>query len=179
MTPGIEIVPYDPTWPLAFATEVRLLRDVLGAAAVRIEHVGSTSIPGLAAKPVIDIQISVRSLDHLAPHVEALECARYRFVSVGEFDHVYPHFAKPGRWPSTHHVHLCIAGGEQEGKHLAFRDYLRAHRATALRYVELKRSLAAQNHGATHESRELYSLAKTDFVNGVLAAAGFVCAGKP
>jgi GrpB-like predicted nucleotidyltransferase (UPF0157 family) len=80
---------------------------------------------------------------------------------------------KPPVWPSTHHVHLCVSGGEQERKHLLFRDCLRSHPATAAAYADLKRKLAAQHRGDTPESRERYSLAKTDFVVDVLARAGF------
>jgi GrpB-like predicted nucleotidyltransferase (UPF0157 family) len=94
----------------------------LAKRALRIDHVGSTAVPGLAAKPVIDIQVSVQSLEPLEPYRVALAPLGYKFVSVGEFDRVYPWFAKPGEWPSTHHVHLCVVGEEQEAVHLAFRD---------------------------------------------------------
>ena len=72
---------------------------------------------------------------------------------------------------TTHHVHLCASGSEQEAKHLAFRNHLRAHPETARQYLEFKQSLAAQHHGATQESRESYSLAKSSFVEAVLQKA--------
>ena len=105
----IQIVPYTEAWPLAFESEAAALRRVMGTQAVRIEHVGSTAVPGLAAKPVIDIQISVESLHSPELFQASLATLGYRFVSIPEFyDPEYPFFAKPGQWPSTHHVHLCV-----------------------------------------------------------------------
>jgi GrpB-like predicted nucleotidyltransferase (UPF0157 family) len=169
----ISIVPYDSRWPAAFTDEADALSAAFGSVAVRIDHVGSTSVPGLAAKPVIDIQVSVEHLQPLSQQEATLERLGYRFVSLGAFDAVYPFFMKPPVWPSTHHVHLCVRGGEQERKHLVFRDFLRSHPETAAAYADLKRKLAAQHRGDTTQSRERYSLAKTDFVEDVLARAGF------
>jgi GrpB-like predicted nucleotidyltransferase (UPF0157 family) len=173
----LRIEPYDEAWPEMFSAEARVLRLALGGLALRVEHVGSTSVPGLSAKPVIDIQVSVPSLEPLIKYIEMLERSGYGHVSLGDFDRVYPFFTKPVEWPSTHHVHLCVAGGEQERKHLAFRNFLRAHPDTASSYVSLKKRLAAENDGATLESRERYSLAKTEFVNRALRLAGFNPAG--
>jgi GrpB-like predicted nucleotidyltransferase (UPF0157 family) len=80
----------------------------------------------------------------------------------------YPFFQKPAEWPCTHHIHLCEIGGEQEAKHLAFRDHLRARPELAGLYVVLKQWLATQHHGETQESRGNYSLGKTSFVESVL-----------
>jgi GrpB-like predicted nucleotidyltransferase (UPF0157 family) len=108
----IRIVPYDPAWPGMFAAESMNLRRALGPLALRIEHVGSTSVPGLDAKPVIDIQVSVRALEPRPPLLAALARAGYTNVPQGDFDRVYPFFQKPEHWPCTHHVHLCELGGE-------------------------------------------------------------------
>jgi GrpB-like predicted nucleotidyltransferase (UPF0157 family) len=167
----IEIVPYDPSWPSAFEAEAADLREVLGDLARSIQHVGSTAVPGLAAKPVIDIQISVRSLQPMRQYKKPLAALGYSYVPLGEFDLVYPYFEKPSAWPHTHHVHLCIVGSEQERTHLAFRDYLRIHPQVAQRYVELKRKLAAENDAHSLASRERYSLSKTEFVNAVVSEA--------
>ncbi|MGZ5045719.1 MAG: GrpB family protein [Usitatibacter sp.] len=167
----IKITPYDDGWPWLFEAEAGRIRKVLGDLAVRIEHVGSTAVPGLAAKPVIDIQISVASLDQPGSYSALLAELGYRHIPLGDFDRVYPFFQKPAEWPSTHHVHLCIVGSEQERRHLAFRDYLRGHVEIASKYVELKQALAAANDGETLESRERYSLAKSAFVNAVLERA--------
>jgi len=169
----IQIIPYTAEWVLAFESEARSLRHALGERALRIDHVGSTAVPGLAAKPVIDIQVSVESLEPLEPYRVALAPLGYKFVSVGEFDRVYPWFAKPGEWPSTHHVHLCVVGEEQEAVHLAFRDYLRNNSEQASRYEALKRGLAGEYEGKTLRSIESYSLAKSEFIKNALASAGF------
>lgn len=164
----ITIVPYDSEWPSMFTAEAARIHQVLGDLALRVEHVGSTSVPGLAAKPVIDIQVSVPSLKPIGNYIEALARAGYTLIPLGPFDSVYPFFQKPGEWTSTHHIHLCVTGSEQEYAHLAFRDYLRDRPVVAAAYVKLKRRLAAIHHGATLESRENYSLSKTEFVTSVL-----------
>ena len=167
----IEIVPYDQKWPALFDAEAANIREAMASLALRIEHVGSTSVPGLAAKQVIDIQVSVTTLETLGGYVQALAQLGYVHISLGSFDVVYPFFQKPAAWPSTHHVHLCVVGSEQERCHLAFRDHLRTHPAVAAKYADLKRALATENDGATLESRERYSLSKTEFVNSVLERA--------
>jgi GrpB-like predicted nucleotidyltransferase (UPF0157 family) len=167
----IKLVPYDRTWPALFAAEARQIRRALRGLALRVEHVGSTAVPGLSAKPVIDIQVSVACLNPFEPYVQLLGALGYVHVSFGEFDRVYPFFQRPAEWPCTHHVHLCESGSEQEARHLAFRDHLRNHPEVARQYLELKKSLAARHHGATNESRESYSLAKSNFVEAVLAEA--------
>jgi len=169
----IQIVPYTAAWAEEFEAESHGLRRVLGARAVRIEHVGSTAVPGLAAKPVIDIQVSVQSLEPPQEFQVALAPLGYKFVSNGVFDREYPWFAKPGEWPSTHHVHLCVVGEEQEAKHLAFRDYLRQFPEQARAYEALKRRLAGEYDGTNLSSVVNYSLAKSEFIEAALARAGF------
>ena len=169
----IVIAPYDRTWPERFAEEARRIREAVGGLANRIDHVGSTAVPGLAAKPVIDIQVSVPSLQPLSRLGEPLSRIGYTHVPDAdqEFERTYPLFRKPADWPSTFHLHACAAGSEQERRHLAFRDYLRDHSGIADEYVELKLQLAAWHDGSTPASREKYALAKTDFVAGVLRRA--------
>jgi GrpB-like predicted nucleotidyltransferase (UPF0157 family) len=135
----IHIAPYDPAWPAMFEAEAATLRQLLGDRALRVEHVGSTSVPGLAAKPVIDIQVSVATLEPRGLYVGPLASLGYRHLALGEFDLVYPFFQKPTEWPCSHHVHLCVRGSRQECDHLAFRDYLRRHAAVAAEYLALKR----------------------------------------
>lgn len=167
----ITITPYDANWPLAFAAEAANIRQALGESALRIEHVGSTSVPGLAAKPVIDIQVAVPDLGQVGSLSQGLASIGYTHINLGEFDLVYPFFQKPAEWPASHHVHLCAAGGEQERRHLAFRDFLRSNPAVASQYLALKRQLALSHHGSTMQSREQYSLAKSSFVASVLEQA--------
>jgi len=129
----------------------------------------SAAVPGLDAKPVIDIQVSVPSLQARERFIEPLVRLGYMHVPLGGFDRVYPFFCKPSAWPSTHHVHVCEVGSAQEASHLAFRNYLREDSQVAAEYVALKRRLADLHHGTTLESRERYSLAKSEFVASVLA----------
>jgi len=167
----IAIVPYDASWPAKYAIEADAIQRAVGPCTIRVEHVGSTSVPGLSAKPVIDIQVSVPTLEPLSPYLQPLARIGYTLVPLGDFDAVYPFFQKPMTWPTTHHIHLCVVGSEQERRHIAFRDYLRHNPAVATEYLELKRELAAVNDGTTLESRERYSLSKTRFVSSVLERA--------
>ena len=167
---GITLVPYDPGWPAAFETEAVRLRAALGALALRIDHHGSTAIPGLSAKPIIDIQVSVAALQPLAAYVERLAAVGYAHVPHPD-DSVCPFFHRPLRWPHTHHVHVVERGGREERRTLAFRDYLRDHPDVAREYEQLKYDLARQFPGTNRDSREEYALAKTDFIERVVAQA--------
>ena len=166
----LEIVNYDPHWPAAFEAEANCLLNALGALALRIDHNGSTSIPGLGAKPIIDIQISVVALRPLAEYEERLGTLGYVHVAHPD-DSFCPFFHRPKRWPHTHHVHLVEAGGAEERRTLAFRDYLRDHPDVVREYEDLKRNLAEKLAATDSESRESYAQAKTDFIERVIALA--------
>jgi GrpB-like predicted nucleotidyltransferase (UPF0157 family) len=166
----IEIVPYDPRWPHEFEIERDRVRTALGSLALRIDHNGSTAVPGLAAKPVIDIQVSVARLQPLEALVAPLAAIGYLHVP-GADDSWCPFFHRPASWPHTHHIHLVEAGGDEERRTLAFRDYLRAHPSAAREYEALKRRLAATHGGADQDSREAYAIAKTAFVERIIALA--------
>jgi GrpB-like predicted nucleotidyltransferase (UPF0157 family) len=164
------IVAYDPQWPSAFDAEAERLRHALGARALRIEHNGSTSVPGLAAKPVIDIQISVANLQPLIAYGRPLETLGYVHVPSPD-DAFCPFFHRPSQWPHTHHVHVVEAGGAEERRTLAFRDYLRNHPESAGEYERLKRELAARISTSEAEGREAYARAKSEFIEGVIVRA--------
>ena len=161
------VVPYDPRWPEAFDVERDRIRVALGALAVRIDHHGSTAVPGLAAKPIIDIQIAVERLRPIDPYVVALAAIGYRHLAHAD-DAFCPFFHRPDAWPHTHHVHIVEAGGDEERRTLAFRDYLRAHAEVAREYEALKEKLAGQFDGESFSSREAYADAKSEFINRVL-----------
>jgi GrpB-like predicted nucleotidyltransferase (UPF0157 family) len=167
---GIEVVPYDPGWPDAFEQEALRLRTALGTLALRVDHNGSTSIPGLAAKPVIDIQVSVASLQPLAEYGDRLESIGYIHVP-HEDDSFCPFFHRPRRWPHSHHVHVVESGGLEERRTLALRDYLRDHAGAAREYERLKHSLAEELGTSSSESREAYARAKTRFIERIVAIA--------
>jgi GrpB-like predicted nucleotidyltransferase (UPF0157 family) len=176
MAPTLEIVSYDPRWPAAFEEEAARLRDTLGSIAVRIDHHGSTSIPGLAAKPIIDIQVSVVRLAPIAKYGDRLAAIGYVHVPHPD-DAFCPFFHRPSTWPHTHHVHVVASGGAEERRTLAFRDYLRDHGETAGEYERLKRELAAQFLSDAPGAREAYARAKTTFVERVVGEA--LTAGYP
>jgi 16S rRNA processing protein RimM len=158
--PPIEVVDYDPSWPARFEAEAERLSAALGDVAVRIEHVGSTSVPGLAAKPTIDIQLSVVSFEPAEPYRQPLERLGYEFVADAEFpEHRF--FGWPWRaQPRQVNLHVCEVGSEWERRHPAFRDRLRADPVARDDYARLKRALALE-HGNDVES---YAEAKTDFI---------------
>ena len=176
MTPhSIVIVRYDPRWPERFAEESARLQAAIGEWAVAIEHVGSTAVPGLGAKPIVDIGVALRSFE------DALRCitplVEQGWVCMGEFgipgriffrkptDH-----PEPGQSPNgvgrTHQVHMYEQNHEQFINHLALREYLRANADAAAEYEALKRRLADEL-----DDVEAYAEAKTDFIRDVLARA--------
>jgi GrpB-like predicted nucleotidyltransferase (UPF0157 family) len=141
--PAVRIVDYDPAWPELAAAEIARLEAALGEVAVRIDHVGSTAVPGMAAKPIVDLQVSVAELEPTARYARPLERLGYLFAA----DHDSPDFhffGRPAERPRTHHLHVCVAGSEHEHRHLALRDHLRAHPDEAARYAALKRELVAR-----------------------------------
>jgi NAD-dependent deacetylase len=138
----VVVADYDPSWPTLFSEEAEAVRGALGDRVAGIEHIGSTAVPGLAAKPVIDMLVGLRSLPLGAEHVAALE--RLGYESFGELGLPGRFYFQKGSAASTHHVHAVEWGGPQWHRHLAFRDYLRAHADEAGRYGEAKRRLAAE-----------------------------------
>ncbi|HVN85308.1 MAG TPA: GrpB family protein [Candidatus Binatia bacterium] len=166
----LEIVPYDPRWPARFEAEAERIRGALGRFALRIDHNGSTSVPGLAAKPVIDIQISVADLAPIDRYRAPLEGIGYVHVPNAD-DAFCPYFHRPRHWPHSHHVHVVRAGDAEERRTLAFRDYLRAHADAAHEYAVLKTRLAAQCNADNSASREAYANAKGEFIERIIAAA--------
>lgn len=158
----ISIVPYDPEWPLSFDAEAEYLRRKLPASLVgRIEHFGSTAIPGLAAKPVIDVLVEVASLDETQKQiVPLLEAEGYDYFWRTDTQPPYAWFIKrdcEGR--RTHHVHMAEADSKL-WERLYFRDYLGEFPGEAKRYEELKRSLSQK----FPNDRIAYTEGKAEFV---------------
>jgi GrpB-like predicted nucleotidyltransferase (UPF0157 family) len=169
----IEIVAYDPAWPAAFASEAARLRAVLPPDLIgRIEHFGSTAVPGLSAKPIIDMLVEVRSLEAVAQQIApVLQAQGYEFFwrasEPGLPGVAYAWFIRrdaAGR--RTHHIHF-LETGAPEWARLTFRDYLIAHPDTAQAYDVLKRRIAA----AFPEDRVAYAKAKTRFIEDVTRLA--------
>ncbi len=159
---------YDPEWPSRFEREAAELLDALGDLAIRIEHVGSTSVPGLAAKPVIDIQISVASLVPRSPMVASLSALGYEH-SIDPIEPQHEFFSKgyDDERVQKVNVHVCEVGSTWERRHLAFRDELRRDPAAAAEYAALKRRLANEH------PRDIMSYVdgKTAFIRSIEARA--------
>jgi GrpB-like predicted nucleotidyltransferase (UPF0157 family) len=162
----IEIVPYDPAWPALFHAEAADLRRVLGPwLAGPIEHIGSTAIPGVAAKPVIDIMAAVATLEASRPAIAAAVPLGYCYFPY-QADRKH-WFCKPSPALRTHHLHLIPAESPDWRRPLAFRNYLRDHAEVAAEYEALKRALAE----TFRNDREAYTEAKTPFIDRITDAA--------
>jgi GrpB-like predicted nucleotidyltransferase (UPF0157 family) len=170
LSPTLELASYDPDWPRAFEAERERLRAALGAVATRIEHHGSTAVPGLCAKPILDIQVSVRALQPMEAYAAALRSLGYVHHPHPD-DAFAPFFHRPEGWPHTHHVHVVVSGGGPERETLAFRDYLREHPEVAREYEALKATLAPRFESTDFTSRQAYADAKGEFVRRVTREA--------
>jgi GrpB-like predicted nucleotidyltransferase (UPF0157 family) len=153
------IAPYDATWPARFQEERTALAATIGDWAIGgIHHVGSTSVPGLEAKPIIDILVGVRGLDESIACVQRVAALGYLYAPYRSQEMHW--FCKPDPRRRTHHLHLVPVESARFRDELAFRDYLRDHRDVAGEYVALKRDLASR---FAHD-REAYTDAKTEFI---------------
>lgn len=142
--PAVRILDHDPAWATLANSELRRIKEELGKVAVRMEHVGSTAVPGLAAKPILDLQLSVADIALRERYVGPLERLGYLFVPAPELPD-YHFFARPPERPRTHHLHVCEAGSAHEARHVAVRDFLRTHDEEAARYADLKRQVVARH----------------------------------
>lgn len=163
MEAAVVIEPYNPEWPSLFAAEHDLLARALAPwLAGPIEHVGSTAVPGLAAKPVIDIMAPVLSLEHSRAALPGLERLEYCYAPYRAT--VMHWLCKPRPEHRTHHLHLVPFGSALWNERIAFRERLRSNGALAREYELLKRELA-QRYG---NDRESYTEAKGPFIERVL-----------
>lgn len=160
----IAIVDYDPSWPGQYQAWQREIRAALGTAAARIDHVGSTSVPGLPAKAIIDVQVSVSDLASEDSYVPPLEKLGLQLRSR---DAYHRYFRPYPRRPRNVHVHVCAAGSDWEADHLRFRDYLRTHPEACDRYAEAKRAAAA----TWADDGLAYTDAKTEVILNILQSA--------
>lgn len=169
MREHIEVLPYDPSWPGLFAVEEQRLRSLLSPdLLIRIDHIGSTAVPGCHAKPVIDIQVEVKDLERARREVvPLLQAHGYEFIwrpSIGEMAPFYAWFIKrdaAGR--RTHHVHMVEPDTASEGR-IIFRDRLRASPVLIRRYEALKQDLLDR----FADDRAAYTQGKTAFIQEVI-----------
>ena len=162
----VYLVPYDPEWARLFAAERALLEPVLRPwLAGPIEHIGSTAIPGLPAKPVIDIMAGVRDL--ASSHGAQAALADLHYMYSPYRSDVMHWFCKPSPAHRTHHLHLVPVSSSLWSGRLAFRDYLRKSASAADEYAKLKIDLAERYRF----DREAYTEAKSDFVRSIIERA--------
>lgn len=159
----VALAPYHPDWPAQFEAERLRLAAALGDRAIRIDHIGSTAVPGLTAKPVIDILVGVRKLNEATACIVPLQTLGYTFIDFPQ--NIDRRFFRKGI-PRTHHLHIVEQGSPAQIEHLAFRDALRADAGLRDQYAALKAGLAARYTS----DRATYSASKTEFVRRVVAS---------
>jgi GrpB-like predicted nucleotidyltransferase (UPF0157 family) len=159
---SVELVDYDAGWAELFERERVALGRIFDGKAVGIEHIGSTSVPGLCAKPIVDVLVGLRALELTDDQIEAMERLGYHYLG----EHGLPGRLFFRKDPQTHHVHVVEHAGEHWDRQITFRDALRSDPDERRRYDELKRRLAAQGH-----PREAYTELKTPFIREVEARA--------
>lgn len=163
----IELEPYNTQWPRLFELEATSLAEFLDPwLAGAIEHIGSTAVPGMSAKPVIDIMAPVFSLEQAAPSIQALANLGYCYSPYKA--EVMHWFCKPSPAYRTHHLHLVAAGSALWVERIAFRDALRRSPPLAAEYQSLKQRLASEH---AHD-RDAYTEGKSPFVQSVLKRVG-------
>ena len=155
------VKPYDPEWLQEYFREEGRLKDALGEWILDIQHVGSTAVPGLASKPIIDIGIAIQNFDNGFDMIPGMSELGYNFR--GEVGVPGRHFFIHGR-PRTHHVHMNEISSDDWRNRIAFRDYLRANSDSANQYADLKTGLALEfpNDIAS------YSAGKGEFIQNIL-----------
>ncbi len=166
MSASVVVVDYDPRWPSQYEEEKDRILGAIGDVTVAIEHIGSTAVPGLGAKPIIDIMVAVSRLGDAERCIEPLQEIGYEYVP--EYNDVIPerrYFHKGPPGARTYHLHMVeLTSGFWE-RHLLFRDFLRTHPEEARRYHQLKKELAAK----FGSDRDGYTEAKTSFIESVIA----------
>jgi GrpB-like predicted nucleotidyltransferase (UPF0157 family) len=162
----IEVVDYDRDWPRQYAAERDRIDAAIGDVTLAIEHVGGTAVPGLPAKPVIDLMVGVEDIERAGPAVAGLINLGYEYIPELESQLPDRRYFRRGT-PETHHVHMVPVSSDYWAEHLLFRDYLRSHPQAAEEYGKLKRGLA----GRHRLDRDAYRAGKVPFIDTVVAAA--------
>lgn len=154
----ITVVEYNLNWPKAFEQEASQLKGLLGDLIVNIHHIGSTSVPGLMAKPIIDILLEVTNLGNLDTKSTLVEGLGYEVM--GEMGIPGRRYFRKGGYYRTHQIHAFVSGDSNLERHIAFRDYLIAHKEVAEAYGALKLAIARK----ANNNIESYSDAKDPFI---------------
>jgi GrpB-like predicted nucleotidyltransferase (UPF0157 family) len=167
--PTVVLAEYDPRWPDLFETEKKRILDAIGPRVLATEHVGSTAVPGMPAKPVIDMMVGTRNVAATADACAAsLQSIGYEYIPKPALTD--RRFFRRGAWllECMYHLHMVELGGETWNRYTVFRDALRADPELARGYHELKRQLAAEYRF----DRGAYTAEKNSFIEGVIARVG-------
>lgn len=167
----VKIVNYDPQWPILYEKEKALIQKAIGHIIVGIEHIGSTAVPSLGAKPIIDILVAVNHLSDAEQCITPLQSIGYEYVPEYEASIPERRYFHKGHPPKEQHYHLHMVELTSDfwKKHLLFRDHLRTHPKVAQKYYELKKRLALK-YGS---DREGYTEAKTSFIKSIVTKATY------
>ena len=169
MSHPVRIVTYNHRWPLLYEEEKRSILRIIGHKVMAIEHIGSTAVPGLGGKPIIDIMVAVNHLEDTEECITPLESGGYKYVPENEASFPERRFFNKGTQPKEqhYHIHMVELNSEFWKRHLLFRDYLRNHPEAAQKYYHLKTRLATK-YGS---DREGYTNAKTAFIGAAVNKA--------
>ncbi len=160
----VTIVEYRPGWRKMFEDEKGILQKALGEIPAEVEHIGSTAVAGLAAKPIIDVMVGLKDFSVADDVVPKIEAVGYEYIQ--KYEDVMPFrrfFIKELDGVRTHQIHMVGVGGEFWERHILFRDYLRRNPDVAEQYASLKKELAACEWEDVNE----YADAKTEFIKGI------------
>ncbi|WP_248929663.1 GrpB family protein [Paenibacillus hamazuiensis] len=167
MAEQVIVSEYNPEWALEYEREKDKIAAALDDIRLSVEHIGSTSVPGLGAKPVIDMMVGVEHLDLIEQrHIDALNRIEYEYVPKPDFPE--RRFFRRGAWRAgTHHLHIYAYGGENWTSQLLFRDYLRSHEYALNEYYKLKKQLEIR----FKHDRAGYTEAKASFIEHIISLA--------
>lgn len=173
MSRQVKIVDYNPKWSILFENEKRLILDAIGHIITRIEHIGSTAVPNLGAKPIIDMMAAIYSLNDAEKCIKPLQKLGYEYIPKLEVSIPERRYFHKGKPPKEQHYHLHMVELKSSfwKKQLLFRDYLRNNPEIAKKYQDLKERLAS----SYEFDREGYTEAKTSFIVSIIAKAEADC----
>lgn len=157
----IEVLEYNPDWKAEFIKEAKDIYEIMGKEVLKIHHIGSTSIPGIYAKPVIDILVEVKNIENIDLYNESLKSLGY--IAKGEYCIPNRRFFLKGLYKRTHHIHVFERANPEIKRHIDFRDYMIQHPEEAKQYGELKKELAKK----FRYDIEGYCNGKDAFIKGI------------
>lgn len=163
----VRLLQYTSKWSKAFENEKKMLSKALNGSVIDIQHIGSTAIPGMIAKPIIDISIGTKSMANSKKLIPILQLLGYEYISEFGGPKIHLFFAKGSDENRTHYIHLMKYNGRIWRNDLLFRDYLRKNKERAQQYVKLKKTLAAK----FADDRTIYTSSKAEFIHKTIKMA--------